>query len=69
MTRTMTVEGMMCPHCEARVKKALEALPGVESALPDHVTGKVTIVCTDTVSADALTAAVAAQDYAVIGIE
>lgn len=69
MTRIMTVEGMMCPHCEARVKKALEALPGVESALPDHVTGKVEVICADTVSDEVLTAAVTAQDYAVKGIE
>ena len=69
MTRTMTVEGMMCQHCEARVKKALEALPGVESASPDHVSGKVEIVCDDTVSAEMLTAVVSAQDYAVTGIE
>ena len=39
MKTTLKIEGMMCPHCEARVKKALEALDGVESAVVSHETG------------------------------
>lgn len=43
MEKILKVEGMMCPHCEAHVKKALEALAGVEEALPSHVKGEVTL--------------------------
>lgn len=67
MTKTMKIEGMMCGHCEARVKKALEALDGVESAEVSHVSG--TAVVTGSADNDALKAAVEAQDYKVLGIE
>lgn len=67
MTKTMKIEGMMCPHCEARVKKALEALAGVESAEVSHVSG--TAVVTGGADNDALRAAVESQDYKVLGIE
>lgn len=67
MTKTMKIEGMMCGHCEARVKKALEALDGVESAEVSHVSG--TAVVTGSAGNDALKAAVEAQDYKVLGIE
>ena len=43
MQKIMYVEGMMCAHCEARVRKALEALPFVEKAEPDHSAGRVTV--------------------------
>ena len=43
MTITIKVEGMMCPHCEARVKKACESIEGVISALPSHKDGNVII--------------------------
>ena len=68
MTKTIKVEGMMCPHCEARVKKALESLDGV-TATPDHKTGRVEVRLTAPVSDEALTAAIEAQDYKVLGIE
>lgn len=67
MTKTMKIEGMMCSHCEARVKKALEALDGVESAEVSHVSG--TAVVTGNVDSEKLKAAVEAQDYKVLGIE
>ena len=53
----LKVKGMTCPHCEMRVKKALEAVPGINSAKPDHKKGTV-IVEADGVSTDALVKAV-----------
>ena len=67
MERTLKIEGMMCKHCEARVKKTLEALEGVESALVSHETG--TAVVTGTADYETMKAAVEAQDYKVLGIE
>ncbi len=69
MTKTMKVEGMMCPHCEARVKKALEAVPGVGSAVADHVAGTAVVTLTAPVEDEVLRAAVEAQDYKVLGVE
>ena len=68
MTKTLKVEGMMCPHCEARVKKALEALPGVESAVADHSAGTAVVTLREDVADDLLREAVEAQDYRVLGI-
>ena len=65
MTTTLKIEGMMCPHCEARVKKALEALDGVESALVSHEAG--TAVVTGSAGFEEMKAAVEAQDYKVLG--
>ena len=67
MERTLKIEGMMCKHCEARVKKTLEALEGVESAVVSHETG--TAVVTGTADYETMKAAVEAQDYKVLGIE
>ncbi len=67
MKRTLKIEGMMCKHCEARVKKTLEALEGVESAVVSHETG--TAVVTGTADYETMKAAVEAQDYQVLGIE
>ncbi len=69
MTKTMKVEGMMCVHCEARVKKALEAIPGVESAAADHSAGTAVVTMSSPVADEVLRAAVEAQDYKVLGIE
>ncbi len=69
MTKTLKVEGMMCTHCEARVKKALEAVPGVESAVADHSAGTAVVSLSTPVADEALKAAVEAQDYKVLGIE
>ena len=65
MTRTLKIEGMMCQHCEARVKKALEAVSGVDSAEVSHEKG--TAVVSGSASFEALKAAVEAQDYTVLG--
>ena len=68
MKKTLKVEGMMCTHCEARVKKALEAVPGVESAVADHDAGTAVVTLTAPVEDEALRAAVEAQDYKVLGV-
>ena len=67
MTRTMTIDGMMCSHCEGRVKKTLEAIPGVQSAQVSHTAGTA-VVTVENVSDEALKAAVTDQGYAVIDI-
>lgn len=69
MTKTLKVEGMMCEHCEARVKKALEAVEGVESAVADHNAGTAVVTLSADVADEVLTEAVVAQDYQVLGIE
>ena len=69
MKKTLKVEGMMCGHCEARVKKALEAVPGVESAAADHNSGTAVVTLSAPVDDDALRAVVEAQDYKVLGVE
>jgi Cu2+-exporting ATPase len=69
MTKTLKVEGMMCPHCEARVKKALEAVDGVESAVADHTAGTAVVTLKADVADDILAKAVEAQDYKVLGVE
>jgi Cu2+-exporting ATPase len=69
MTRTIKIEGMMCPHCEAHVKKALEAISGVESATPSHTEKRAVVVLNAPVSDETLKATVEAQGYKVLGIE
>ncbi len=69
MTKTLKVEGMMCPHCEARVKKALEAIDGVEEAVASHQAGTAVVTLSKDVADDVLKAAVEAQDYPVLGVE
>ena len=69
MQKTMKIEGMMCPHCEAAVKKALEALDGVESAEVSHEAGTAVVAMSADVADAALKEAVEAKDYKVIGIE
>ena len=69
MTKTIHIEGMMCAHCEATVKKALEALDGVESAAVSHEAGTAVVTMTAPVADDALRDAVQAKDYTVTGIE
>ena len=65
MTKTLTVEGMMCMHCEARVKKALEAIDGVESAVASHEAGTAVVTLSKDVPDDVLKKAVEDQDYPV----
>ena len=69
MTKTLKVEGMMCEHCEARVKKALEAVAGVESAVADHNANTAVVTLSEPVEDEVLIAAVTAQDYEVLGVE
>lgn len=69
MTKKIKVDGMMCQHCEARVKKALEAIGGVVSAVADHNTGYATVELERDVENDVLKKAVEDQDYKVLGIE
>ena len=66
MTKTLKIEGMMCSHCEARVKKCLEEINGVESAEVSHEKGTAVVTLTDNVPFDTLKAAVEAQDYKVV---
>lgn len=69
MKKTIKIEGLMCSHCDARVKKALEAVPGVASANADHEKGLAVVELSADVADDALKAAVEAQDYKVLGID
>ena len=69
MKKTLKVEGMMCGHCEARVKKALEALPEVDEAVVSHVAGTAIVTLNAEVADDVLKNAVEAQDYKVTGIQ
>ena len=69
MTKTIHIEGMMCAHCEATVKKALEALDGVESAAVSHEAGTALVTLSAPVDDAALTGAVQAKDYTVTGID
>ena len=69
MKKTLKVEGMMCGHCEARVKKALEALPEVDEAVVSHEAGTAIITLNAEVADDVLKNAVEAQDYKVTGIQ
>ena len=69
MTKTLHITGMMCGHCEGRVKKALEAVEGVASAAVSHESGTAVVTLTKDVADETLKAAVEAQDYKVTGIE
>ena len=69
MQKTMKIEGMMCPHCEAAVKKALEALEGVESAEVSHEAGTAIVSMSADVADAVLREAVEAKEYKVNGIE
>ncbi len=68
MEKNMTIEGMMCPHCEAAVKKALEAIDGVVSAEPSHEAGMAKVSLSAEVSDEVLTKAVTDAGYEVKGI-
>ena len=69
MKKTMKIEGMMCGHCEARVKKALEALPQVEQAEVRHTAGTAVVTLREELADEALKQAVEAQDYPVLSIQ
>ena len=69
MEKTMKIEGMMCEHCEARVKKTLEAIPQVDAAEVSHKAGTAVVTLNAEVVDDVLKKAVEDQDYKVLGIE
>lgn len=69
MTKTLNIEGMMCGHCEARVKKALEALDAVDEAVVSHTDGTAVVTLNAEVSDDLLKETVEAQDYKVTSIK
>ncbi|MBQ6797963.1 MAG: heavy metal translocating P-type ATPase [Oscillospiraceae bacterium] len=69
MTKTMHIEGMMCPHCEARVKKTLEALPEVTSAEVSHTAGTAIVTLSAPIADEVLKQAIEAQDYPVTSID
>ena len=68
MTKTMNIEGMMCGHCEATVKKALEALEVVANAEVSHEAGTAVVEMTDEVEDSELRKAVEDKDYKVVSI-
>ena len=69
MGKTLKIEGMMCPHCEGRVKKALEQLDGVTAAQVSWQSGTAVVTLAADVSDETLRRAVEAQDYTVLGVE
>ena len=69
MEKTLNIEGMMCGHCEARVKKALEAVDGVAKAVASHKAGTAVVELAKPVDDAVLKAAVEAQDYTVTGVK
>ena len=69
MIRTMKIEGMMCKHCEARVKKVLEALPEVLEAVVSHEAGTAVITLNSEIANDVLKKSIEDQDYTVLSIE
>ena len=69
MEKTMKIEGMMCPHCEATVKKALESLEGVKEAAVSHEKGTAVVTMTAEVASEVLKKAVEDKDYKVIAID
>jgi len=69
MEKTMKIEGMMCKHCEARVKKTLEKIEGVTEAVVSHTEGTAVVTLSAPVENDVLRKAIEDQDYTVLGIE
>ena len=68
MTKTMKIEGMMCGHCEATVKKALESIDGVNSAEVSHEAGTAVVELSEEVQDEVLQKAVEDKDYKVLSI-
>lgn len=69
MTKTMKINGMMCPHCEARVKSVLEGIEGVAEATVSHESGTAVVTLASDISDEILRTAVENEKYEVIGIE
>ncbi len=68
MTKTMKIEGMMCGHCEATVKKCLEALPQVEEAAVSHEAGTAVVTLKEEIADEVLKKTVEAKDYKVTSV-
>lgn len=68
MTKTLVVEGMMCVHCQARVEKALAGVPGVSAAVVNLEAKTATVTADESVTAEALTAAVTDAGYEVTSV-
>ena len=66
MEKTFNVKGMMCPHCENHVKKALEALDGVVEAVASHTEGKVTVKLSKSVDDEIIKSAITHEGYEVL---
>ena len=69
MEKTLKIEGMMCGHCEATVKKALEAIEGVEAAVVSHEKGTAVVTLTKEIDADVFRKIIEDKDFTFIGIE
>ena len=69
MKKTMKIEGMMCPHCEANVKNTLEAIEGVVAAEVSHQTGSAVLELSAEVASDTLKQAVEEKGYKVLSVE
>jgi Cu2+-exporting ATPase len=69
MTKTMKIEGMMCPHCSGRVKTVLEGLEAVSAAEVSHETGTAVVTLVSDISNDVLAQTVEAQGYKVLSVE
>ena len=69
MTKTMKINGMMCGHCEARVKKTLEALEQVTEAVVSHEAGTAVVTLSAEISNEELKKVIEAQDYEVVSVE
>ena len=69
MTKTIKIEGMMCSHCEASVKKALEALDGVESATASYTEGTAVVELSKEVPAESFKKSIEDKDYKFISVE
>jgi len=69
MKETVKIEGMMCPHCEANVKGALEAIDGVECATVSHQTGTAILDLSKEVEDQVIQDIIEGKDYKFLGIE
>ena len=69
MTKTMKINGMMCGHCEARVKKTLEALTQVTEAVVSYETGTAVVTLNEEISDEELKKVIEDQDYEVVSVE
>ena len=69
MTKTLKIEGMMCPHCEAHVKKALEAMEGVKEAVANHADNQATVILEKEIAEEEFRKVVESCDYKFLGIK